>query len=77
MFYTLDRIEDNDVAVLCDDEGRIFNVSANLLNGTPCAGDVFREENGCYVADAEETAARRSRISKKRADFFNRIKNKK
>ena len=77
MFYTLDRIEDNNVAVLCDDDGRIINVPSNLLSGTPSAGDVFCEENGCYIADTEETAARRSRISKKRTDFFNRIKNKK
>lgn len=77
MFYTLDRIEDNNIAVLCDDEGKIINIPANLLSGTPSAGDVFREENGYYVADTEESASRRSRISKKRTDFFNRIKNKK
>ncbi len=77
MYYTLDRIEDNSIAVLCDDDGRIFNVPVKNLQGAPKVGDVFRCENGYYTADIKETAERRSRIAKKRTDFFNKIKNKK
>lgn len=76
MFYTLDRIEDNNIAVLCDDDGRICNVPSNNLSDTPTAGDVFVLIDGKYIFHKEETASRRAKIAKKRNDFFSRIKNK-
>lgn len=76
MFYTLDRIEDNNIAVLCDDNGIIYTVRTNNLPDNHSAGDVFICKDGKYIFHKEETASRRERIEKKRNDFFNRIKNK-
>lgn len=76
MFYTLDRIEDNNIAVLCDDDGRIHNVNANILQKNISVGDVFTYENGKYIPAPDETALRKARISEKKNAFFNRIKNR-
>ncbi|MBQ8209033.1 MAG: DUF3006 domain-containing protein [Clostridia bacterium] len=77
MFYTLDRTEDNNIAVLIDDDGRIYNVSANILSDTCSVGDVFVCKDGKYIFDAQETALRRARIAQKRNRFFSKIKNNK
>ena len=75
MFFTLDRIEDNNIAVLCDDDGKIYNIPANNLNN-PSVGDVFICKDGKYIFNADETDVRRKRTAKKRNEFFNKIKNK-
>ena len=76
MFYTLDRIEDNNIAVLCDDDGRIHNVPANVLQDNACIGDVFIYTDGKYILVPEETESRKARISSKRDAFFNKLKNR-
>lgn len=73
MFYTLDRIEDNNIAVLCDDDGKIYNVPANILSSVS-AGDVFVCKDGTYIFDEDETSSRRTRIAQKKNKFFSKIK---
>lgn len=76
MFFTLNRTEDNNIAVLCDDNGRIYNVNINDLSENISIGDVFICKDGKYIFNAKETAERRARISKKRNEFFNNLKKK-
>lgn len=74
MYYTLERIEDNQIAVLSDDNGKIYNTALDSLNKTPLAGDVFRRENGEFIFDENETNTRKMRIAKKRNEFFGKIR---
>lgn len=76
MFYTLDRIEDENIAVLIDDGGKKADIPFSLLPPHSKPGDVFRSENGAYIFDEKETQERRLRISDKRNRFFNKMKNK-
>lgn len=73
MFFTLDRIEDGNIAVLISDDGKKTDIPANLLQNTDI-GSVFRAEDSDFIFDEEETTSRRKRISEKRNRLFNRIK---
>lgn len=74
MFYTLDRTEDNNIAVLIDDDGKKYDIPLENLPEHDGTGSVFREENGVYLFDKEETDRRRISIAEKRRRLFDRIK---
>lgn len=75
MFYTLDRIEDNNIAVMIDDDGKKYDIPLKNLPEHDGIGSVFREENGVYLFNREETDRRRISIAEKRRRLFDRIKN--
>ena len=74
IYYTLDRTEDENFAVLVDDNGKIYDVPHGQLPQHDGTGSVFYNDNGEYIFDKNETDRRRKRISEKRKKFFNKIK---
>lgn len=76
MFFTLDRIEDNNIAVLTDDKGNVHNIEMSLLPSDSTIGYVFILKNGNYLYNYEETEKRKQRIKNKKAVLFNRLKNR-
>ena len=61
--YSLERFEE-ELAVLCDDDGHTVAVDKSLLPANARAGDVFSYLDGGYRYEEEETAARRARIKR-------------
>lgn len=74
IYYTLDRIEDENFAVLVDDSGKPHDVSLSQLPNHDGVGSVFYNDNGEYIFDKSETEIRRKRIGQKRKKFFDKIK---
>lgn len=76
MFFTLNRIEENNFAVLTDDNGKVYSEELSLLPENCSVGDVFVFENGNYIHVPEETAERKQCLKEKRDNFFNKLKKK-
>lgn len=74
VYYTLDRTEDENFAVLVDDSGKTYDVPLGHLPQHDGTGSVFYNDNGEYIFDENETGIRRKKISEKRKKFFNKIK---
>ena len=58
MFYSIDRIID-DTAVCIDDNGEIFNISADLIDGEFKEGSILKELNDRFCVDSDEEGSRR------------------
>ncbi len=58
MFYSVDRII-GDIAVCVDDNGEIFNISTDLIEGDFKEGSILKESDEIYFADTEEENSRR------------------
>lgn len=76
MFFTLDRIEDNNIAVLTDDNGKVYDVDFSLLPTESKIGYVFTLKDGYYLYDNKETNERKQRIKNKKSVLFNKLKNR-
>ena len=63
MYYSLERFEEQ-LAVLCDDEGKTVTVDRSLLPSTARAGDVFSCNDNRFCLEKEQTIARRERIKR-------------
>lgn len=74
MFYTLDRIEDGNTAVLIDDVGHKHDVPFAALPAHDGIGSVFTMKDEAYIFNREQTAERRKRIDEKRKKLFERVK---
>ena len=61
--YSLERFEEQ-LAVLCDDDGRTVAVDKTVLPADARAGDIFSYCDGGYRYEEAETAARRTRIQR-------------
>lgn len=59
MFYSIDRIEGGVAVLISDADSSLITVPADMLSPDAGEGGIVRLENGQYVYDAEETAARR------------------
>ncbi len=77
MFYTLDRIENNTVAVLIDDEGKKYDTEISLLTGSQDIGSVYSFDGNHYIYNEKETKSRRSSNSEKLRKLINKAKNRK
>ena len=77
MFYTLDRIENETVAVLIDDEGNKHDVHISLLSGNHDIGNVYNSDGSHYIYNEKETSARRSSNSEKLRKLMSKAKNRK
>ncbi len=75
MYYTLNRIEENAVAVFTDDNGKIYNKSISLLPDNAKTGDVFTFLSGKPIFDKAETMLRREKATEKKNKLFNKLKN--
>ncbi len=63
LHYSLDRWEDNDIAVLTDDDGNTLNLpAADLPDGCRPGDMLVRGEDGAWVRDDACREARRARI---------------
>ncbi len=58
MFYSVDRII-GDIAICLDDNGEIFNISVDLIEGDFREGSVLKESDENYYVDYEEENSRR------------------
>lgn len=72
MFYSIDRFEGEWAVLISDKDGSSLNILRSCISPDAGEGAIVKEENGMYVYDAEETAARRKaffertrRLSKK------------
>ena len=77
MFYTLDRIENDTVAVLIDDEGNKHDVHISLLSESTDIGNVYNFDGSHYIYNEKETSARRSSNSEKLRKLMSKAKNRK
>lgn len=77
MFYTLDRIENDTIAVLIDDEGKKYDVELSLLHEKQDIGSVFSSDGSNYIYNEKETLARRSSNSEKLRKLMSKAKNRK
>ena len=77
MFYTLDRIENDTVAVLIDDKGNKHDVHISLLSESTDIGNVYNFDGSHYIYNEKETSARRSSNSEKLRKLMNKAKNRK
>lgn len=77
MFYTLDRIENDTVAVLIDDEGNKYDVHVSLLTENHDIGNVYNFDGSHYIYNEKETSVRRSSNSEKLRKLMNKAKNRK
>lgn len=74
MFYTLDRIEDENIAVLIDDDGRKHDVPCTAIPENDGIGSVFSIKDGKYIFNKAQTDERRKRINEKRKKLFDKLK---
>ena len=77
MFYTLDRIENETVAVLIDDEGNKHDVHISLLSENTDIGSVYNSDGSYYIYNEKETNSRRSSNSEKLRKLMSKAKNRK
>ena len=77
MFYTLDRIENDTVAVLIDDEGNKVDVHISLLSENTDIGSVYNSDGNHYIYNEKETNSRRSSNSEKLRKLMSKAKNRK
>lgn len=76
MFYTLDRIENETIAVLIDDDGKKYDISISLLPQTKIIGSVYSFDGNIYIYNEKETEQRRNDNSEKLKRLINKAKNK-
>lgn len=69
MFYSVDRVDDEYV-MLCDDDGDTRELRRLHFDGEVRTGDVFRFDNGRFIYDEQETAARKKRIQELENELF-------
>lgn len=77
MYYTLDRIEENSVAVFTDENGKVYNKKISDLPENSKPGDVFSLENNIFIFNAAETSLRKQRMAEKKDKFFGRLRKNK
>ena len=58
MFYSVDRIIE-DIIICVDDNGDVFNISSDLIDGDIKEGSILKESNDRFCVDLEEEALRR------------------
>lgn len=75
MFFTLDRIENTNIAVMISDDNKKTDVVTDLISGEIREGNVYTETNGIYIYNEKETAARKSKNKNKFAVLFRKAKN--
>ena len=62
MYYSLDRFEDNGIAVLLDDNGNKREVPLGELPGGIKQGDILTFVDDRFVVDSSETDRRREYV---------------
>lgn len=77
MFFTLDRIENDSVAVLIDDEGKKYDTDISLISEPVDIGSVYSFDGSRYIYNEKETKTRRSSNSDKLRKLMNKAKNRK
>lgn len=69
MYYSVDRVDD-DYVTLCDDDGETKEIRRFHFEGKVSSGQVYRFEQGRFIYDGQETAARRERIRALEKELF-------
>lgn len=77
MHFTLDRIENNSVAVLIDENGKKYDVSVDLLAEERSAGSIYNFDGNTYIYNEKATASQRTDNSEKLKKLLNKAKNRK
>lgn len=77
MFFTLDRIENENIAVLIDDDGKKYDVRIDLLPETKDIGSVYIFDGNTYIYNEKETLKRRNSNSDKLKKLLSKAKNRK
>ncbi len=77
MFFTLDRIENETIAVMIDDDGKKYDISIDLLGSEPSIGGVYESDGTSYIYNEKETQARKNSNSEKLKRLLNKAKNRK
>ena len=72
MNFTLDRIENNSVAVLIDENGKKFDVCVDLLPNERSSGSIYNFDGNTYIYNEKETIARRNQNSDKLKKLMNK-----
>ena len=75
MFFTLDRIENTNIAVMISDDNKKTDVVTDMISGEIREGNVYTETNGIYIYNEKETAERKNKNKNKFAALFRKAKN--
>ncbi len=76
MFFTLDRIEDGEIAVMLSDSDEKVNVPLSIVQDEAKEGYVYTFENGLYIYNEKETADRKNSNREKFSRLLKKAKNK-
>ncbi len=77
MYFTLDRIEDCNIAVMTGDDGSKTDVVFDVISGDIAEGNVYTFTNGIYIYNEKETQARKNTNRNKFNSLLKRAKNRK
>lgn len=77
MFFTLDRIENETIAVLIDDNGNKYDISIELLGNESVIGNVYESDGTDYIYNEKETQKRKNSNSEKLKKLMSKAKNRK
>lgn len=76
MFYTLDRIEDLNIAVLISDDGNKYDIPSDMLPENYGVGSVFEKSGDGFIFNENETDRRKRRVQEKSRRLFDKLKNR-
>lgn len=77
MFFTLDRIENETIAVLIDDNGNKYDISVELLGNESVIGNVYESDGTDYIYNEKETQKRKNSNSEKLKKLMSKAKRRK
>lgn len=77
MFFTLDRIENETIAVLIDDNRNKYDISIELLGNESVIGNVYESDGTDYIYNEKETQKRKNSNSEKLKKLMSKAKNRK
>lgn len=77
MLFTLDRTEDDRIAVMISDDGEKKDVPFSLITGGIKEGNVYSCENGSFIYNEKETEKRKNINREKFNKLLKRAKNRK
>lgn len=77
MFFTLDRTEDCNFAVMIGDDGEKRDVILDVISGEIAEGNVYTFSDGIYIYNEKETTDRKNSNKSKFERLLKRAKNRK
>lgn len=75
MYYTLNRTENGNIAVLIDSDKNIHDVDISLLKPDAKIGNIYIFDGTHYIYNEKETLARKKSASFRLKNILSKVKN--